>query len=110
MIMTLAAPARAGERAVPSGEYTTNHVFCTGPCLMSALFVHADGDNAATVTLYDSPTAETVRKIRSWTVPAGQRNDGYALGIAERTRTGLYITVSGTGASYDIDIIEGKTK
>jgi hypothetical protein len=102
----LCSPAMA-ETAINTGELTTSTVVCTGPCVITALFVHADGSNEATVTLYDSATASESNKIHAWHVKAGDKDSGYILPIGRKTRNGLYCVPSGTGASYDLDVQRG---
>ncbi len=103
LILILSAGLASAETAMYSGEKTASAVICEDKCVITAVFVHADGTNEATVTLYDSATASTSNKIHEWIVKAGDKNGGYVLSTGRRTKSGLYVVLSGTGASYYID-------
>lgn len=88
--------------SISSGEQTTTKCVITGPCKMSGLGIITDGTNTAKVIIDDSTdgsgTVNWEQSVvganhyggRNWTDPLEFDN-------------GIYVTVSGTGASYFIE-------
>jgi len=95
--------------AQSSGEKEASTVCFSAKCALTSVLVLTDGTNAAVAIVYDSATATTSgkKKIAEFTVAGsdnyGGRNWAFPVDLAE----GLYITVSGTGASFIAEYIPG---
>lgn len=100
----LSFSAAFAQEAQSSGQQTTDKLIYTGPCRLSAILVMADGTNAATVTVYDN-TSAAGKVIYSGGAPAGAYNGGWIYQIPVEMRTGIYVDVTGTNASYSIEYI-----
>lgn len=91
--------------AVSTGEKTSSELIVTGRCALASVLVITDGTNAATVIIYDSLTAEN-KKVAEFTVAGatgyGGRNWVFPVGMD----TGLYLAISGTGASAIVEYLD----
>lgn len=88
--------------AKSSGEQTTTKAAYTGPCALSSVLVITDGTNTAKVIIDDSTDGSGTVKYETSVVGAnnyGGRNWTFPV----KFTTGVYVTVSGTGASYIIE-------
>jgi len=85
---------------IPTKEKSASALIFTGPCLLGGVKIITDGTNDATVKVYDALTA-TGDPVDSWVVTGGNNYGGTQYGYTPVTlSTGLYISVSGTGAKY----------
>jgi|GEM_PF-5943404 len=88
--------------SVSSGEETTTKCVVTGPCRLTGVGVCTDGTNAAKVVIDDSTDGSGTVKWEQGVAGAtltGGRNFTDPL----KFTTGIYVTVTGTGASYFIE-------
>jgi hypothetical protein len=86
---------------IPSGVKTGNFLMKTEPCYLGGVLVITDGSNAATVTVYDDSLDRTSGKIVWQNTDAGASNYGGGFFVAPiKCNNGIYITISGSGASY----------
>jgi hypothetical protein len=94
-------------RVVGDGELTSsdNGAIKTGAGALTAIEVYADGTNEATVTLYDSITAASGTLLTKQIVKAGDKFGGRPFSKL-KFKTGLYLTVTGTGAACHVEIEE----
>lgn len=87
--------------AISSGVLTANTLLWTGRHLLAGVIAGADGTNEATINIYDG-TSTAGSKILSLTVPVGQRQCMALPCKSIQLTTGLYVEVSGTGASAQV--------
>lgn len=88
--------------SISSGSLTTSTLVFQGRSRLVAVSVSADGTNPATIIVYDntSAAADTAHPILFQTVvPAGVRNQTEIFPLPVSAKTGLYVSVAGTGAS-----------
>lgn len=74
----------------------------SSPCSGRLLSIHliADGTNAATVTIYDNPSAASGLVLAKLSIPAGETYvDAHLPGDGMVANQGLYASLSGTGAA-----------
>jgi len=89
------------QNIIASGLQSSSVVWKPEPTLLSAILILTDGTNAATVTIYDSATENTGAKVVWKNKEAGANNYGGALfNPPLKMDNGVYITISGTGASF----------
>lgn len=82
-----------------SGELTSSTALQAQGSLLDGVLVITDGTNAATVIIYDNASAASGKKLFE-AVVAGANNTGYFdLPYAVKAEDGLYVSISGTGAS-----------
>lgn len=106
-LLALSAPSLfAFQHAVGSGEKIADAVVYSKKCYITAVEVITDGSNDAVVVIYDSPTGANGSVIKEITV-AGGDNYGGRNWVFPRKCDGIYVDVSGTGASYIIEYIKG---
>ena len=81
-----------------SGEITASENTVSGVALLGGVQVLTDGTNAATVIIYDSLTAANKKLYEA--VVAGANNTQFdSFNIPIKASAGLYVAVSGVGAS-----------
>ena len=86
-------------------EYTSSGIVSAGPVTIKYVEVITDGSNDAVVIGYNKPSVTDIgaaNKVFEFTVVAANNYGGGAVGGRNGTRcdAGLYVTVSGTGASF----------
>lgn len=94
------------QTARSSYELTTSTQIRTVSGALTACQVITDGSNQATVIGYDVAAAADIaagNKIFELVVAGSSRYGGFTKTFPVRFGTGLYVTVSGTGASYIIE-------
>jgi hypothetical protein len=94
--------------AFTSYEKVADATIHTGACLLVSVLVITDGTNAATVFLYDKPSVtgiDPANKLAEFTVAgaAGYGGRNWVFPIA--CSSGIYVDVTGTGASYIVEYI-----
>lgn len=89
---------------VSSGEKTSSVQIDTGPGIFCGVVINTDGSNDATIILYDSLTAANT-KLHEQVVLAADITGGYVPFPPMAYITGLYLSVSGTGASAIVNYI-----
>lgn len=82
-----------------SGEKTTDAAIVNGKGLLCGIHVITDGTNDATVIVYDNTSAAGTKLFEA--VVAGA-NDAqlFDFSVPVKAQIGIYVDVSGTGASY----------
>lgn len=86
-------------------EYVASGTVSGGPVTIKYVQVITDGTNNATVIGYNKPTSSDIaaaNKVFEFTVVGANHYGGGAVGGRDGVRCdeGLYVTVSGTGASF----------
>ena len=109
LLLLLIAPAFAIEPSVSSGEQTISKVIYTVPsrgvkCYLAAVKVITNGTDNAKVIIDDSTDGTGTVKDET-TVVGGDHWGGRTWPYPVRMTTGIYVTVSGTGASYIVEYI-----
>lgn len=93
------------ERSAEStGEKTESALIKTGFGVLTSILVITDGTNAATAMLWDN-TAGSGKKLGEWTVPGASQYGGRNWIFPPKFGVGLYLTLSGTGASAIVEYI-----
>jgi len=64
--------------------------------------IETDGANDATLTIYDN-TAGSGKVLRKMIVPGADRDGGIEFKKGREADTGIYATISGTGAAFWVD-------
>lgn len=90
--------------ATNSGEITSSQLVYAGACLISKIKVLTDGSNNATIIVYDN-TEGSGKVIDKTIVAAAIRYGGGNIIPPEKCDNGIYVTISGTGASVIISYI-----
>jgi len=89
---------------VCTGKLTTSQLIVNRPGLLTRVLVRTDGTNAASVTVSDGQGG---KMLGDWTVPGASCYGGqnFTKEAFPPFDTGLYITISGTGAFAIVDYI-----
>lgn len=82
-----------------SGLVATSQMICKVPCLVTDISIYGDGTNAATVILYDSISGATGTVLYKVALPSGAVAGGTFIPIPVKAALGVYMSISGTGAS-----------
>lgn len=109
--LVLAGPALADrfQASYSSGEITSSEQVYTSESYVTALIIYTDGTNNATVALYDTADADTTNDPLIWASSIVAGTDGYGgrtWTFPVRAANGLYLTISGTGASAIVEYIK----
>ena len=90
--------------AINSGELTESQLVYSGACLISKIKINSDGTNAASVVVYDN-TSGSGKKIDTTIIPGESRYGGGNIIPPEKIDTGIYVEISGTGATVTLSYI-----
>lgn len=90
---------KAADFAYSSGVIASSGIVMGVPVLLTDLAVYTNGSADATVILYDSNTTATGTVIGKVVVLGASINGGMFIPIPVKTSKGIYISISGTGAS-----------
>lgn len=85
-----------------SGEQSGNTLIMTGPCAMTGLQVVTDGTNAGKVVIQDGVTAAGTVKCEM-TVVGANHYGGRNWVAPIKFSTGIYVTGTGSGATYFVE-------
>lgn len=105
LCLVLVSPAIAGEEAAGSGEKTSSGVIYTGRCSITQLWVHTNGSNDAVVTLYDNTSAAGTKITPQLTCSAASTQCVGDWPTPRAVENGIYLSISGTGASAIVEYI-----
>jgi len=106
VFMFIALPVFAQLRET-SGAITSDTLLLTvtnNPVGLCGVFMVANGTNAATVTIYDN-TSAAGKKLREFTVAAGEYYGGFVFPYCIRASTGIYVDV-GTNTTVYVDYVK----
>ena len=88
-----------------SGEQTADAAIYAGQCVITAVRVITDGTNNAKVIVYDHASAAS-GTVRLELTAVGNTHHKAAIFYHPKTMfNGIYVDVSGTGASYIIEYV-----
>ena len=105
IVLFLVTPALGFQGAKSSGEKTSDTAIMAGPGYITAVYVITDGSNNAKVILYDNASAASGTVMLEMTVVASDNYGGRSWVFPAEFFKGIYVDVSGTGASYIIEYI-----
>ena len=91
-----------------SFEITSSATIAVGPCRLTSILIITNGSDDATVILYDKPSATGIaagNKVWEATVPAASQYGGRNWTFPVSCSSGIYCTISGTGASAIVEYI-----
>ena len=104
-IVLTAFSAFAFDGSIGSGEKTVDSLIYSNPCYITGVYIITNGTNDAKVIIYDNTTAAgTVRWEQ--TVAGTDNYGGRDWSYPKRFDNGIYVDVTGTGASYIIEYIK----
>jgi len=106
-ILLLAGAAYAESVAMSSGEQTASALIYNGGCRLTAVEIITDGTNDAKLILYDSTSAANKVVLEMTVVGAGNFGGRYWY-YPITLNSGIYASISGTGASYIIEYMTGE--
>jgi hypothetical protein len=100
LVLAMVTVSHAQKTCDSSGLLTYSSVVSTVPGTICGITVIADGTNAATAIVYDNNVGVATGKVL-WksTAAAGEYLTGGLYPNIIRSNTGLYVAISGTGAS-----------
>lgn len=102
MVLLVSCQVWAFDASSGTKELTASGQAVTGGCWITGLQIVTDGTNAATVTLYDG-TGTSGKKIGTFWLPGALYGDRYQWTFPRRCESGIYLSLSGTGASAIIE-------
>jgi len=91
--------------SISSNEQTASANIYASACYVAGLHIMTDGTNDAVVMMYDSATTTTTHKIIEFTVVGADNYGGKVWRWPVKVEHGIYVTVSGTGASYIVEYV-----
>lgn len=89
-----------------TGALAASGVVLAEDGLLTSLQVFTDGTNAATVTIYDNPTAASGTILSKISVPGATLYDSFVPTISIDATTGIYASIAGTGASMIVHYMD----
>jgi hypothetical protein len=87
-----------------SGELTASAAIKALPCQLASVTV-TPGSATTTVIIYDNASAASGTKLLSITMAANGSTQTFSLNYPKVANNGLYCSISGTGASANVDYI-----
>ena len=87
------------------GEQTVDKLIYTGSCYITGILIITNGTDDAKVILYDNTSASGDVRWEQ-TVIGGDNYGGRSWTYPKKFYNGIYVDVSGTGASYIIEYIK----
>jgi len=90
--------------ATSSGEQTADALIYTGKCVVTLIKVITDGTNDAKIVVYDN-TSGAGKVVDEVTATGPDNYGGRAMYFPILMEKGIYVDVTGTGASYLIEYI-----
>ena len=99
--------AYAGQQySKTSGELMSSGVVTTASAYITSMYVLTDGTNAAKGIVYNGPVATGSAVVGEFTVPGATGQDGRAWPFPTICEKGIYVVLSGTGASCIVEYME----
>ena len=104
LMVLLAAPACAQQTSHSTGfgYLTGSGSVYLGPCELTQIIVKTDGTDAATITVYDSPSASG-EVVTGWTCSGASNACAQDWVTPRQIKNGIYVVISGTNASYIVE-------
>ena len=105
LVVLMVSMSMASEESAGSGELSSSQLVYTGRGAITQVWIHTDGVNDATVTLYDSLSAAGTKITPSIVCPAGSIQCAGDWPIPRSVSTGIYLSLSGTGATAIVEYV-----
>lgn len=93
------------EVSISTGEKTSSALIRTGACALCSVLVITDGTNAATVIVYDN-TAASGKVVAEFVVAGATGYGGRNWIFPVAMDNGIYLAISGTGASAVVEYLD----
>jgi len=106
LVSTSAAFDSGNYSSQTSGEQTSDAAIVASGCYLSAIWAITDGTNNAKVIIYDNASAASGTVVGELTIVGASHFGGRDWLYPIVMRNGIYVDVTGTGASYIIEYIE----
>lgn len=90
-----------------SGRKTSSTSVLASSGYLCSLIAEADGTNAATITLYDNPSAASGTILAKIVVDAGATYESLSPMVPIVANSGIYVDISGTGAAAIVHLSRG---
>ena len=103
LLLLFCLPAFAFEGAVSSGEQTADAAIYADAAWLTGIWVITDGTNDAKVIVYDNASAASGTVIGEITITGSGNFGGRDFPFPVKMYNGIYVDVTGTGASYIIE-------
>jgi len=103
--MSVIDPAIKPFYGISTGEKTVSALIHTGLGAFAGVVINTDGINNATIIVYDN-TAASGKKVHEQVVLGADITDGIVKWPPTEVFIGLYLSISGTGASAIMDYID----
>ncbi len=98
------------ESSKSSGHLAATKLIYSGPCFLTGVQVYSNGTNAATVTVYDASTAETIGKVMFKAIATGGATSNsfetMAWTFPVECENGIYVVLAGTTPGFVVEYIE----
>ena len=104
-ILLITATAFGFQGAKSSGEQTADAAIMAAPGYITAVYIITDGSTNAKVILYDNASAASGTVMLEMTVVASDNYGGRSWVFPAEFFNGIYVDVSGSGASYIVEYI-----
>ncbi len=105
LVVILVSSAFAITTAVSSGVLSSSAIVHTGRCYLTHVLIGTDGSNDATITLYDGTSTAGVQIGPPIWVPGGVKQGSQTWTIPKLCNKGIYVSISGTNATADVEFI-----
>ena len=102
IMLVASSPALSFDGATATQAMTSSGQAVTGACWITGLAVVTNGTNDATITVYDG-TSTSGAMIGTYYVPGALYGDRAVWTFPRRVNNGIYVNVSGTGASAVVE-------
>ena len=102
VLLVLLAPGLAfsAEQCYSSGTKTSSAAIATRAGTFCGIAIFTNGSANAVVSVYDNATAGSGTLLFGPATVAAASNFGGIMGLSVPTTNGIYVTLSGTGASF----------
>ena len=100
--LMLAGSSFGGQTAISSGEQTADAAIYSGSADITAIQVCTDGINDGKVIIYDN-TTDSGKVVFEATVTGASHYGGRVFVPPIEVSNGIYVDVTGTGASYFVE-------
>ena len=107
MVFALVGTTQAFTGAVSSGEQTSDGAVMSVSGWITAIHIITDGTNAAGVVVFDN-TAASGKVICEISVAGTDNYGGRTWPFPIWVNNGIYVNVTGTGASYIVEYIQNR--
>ena len=104
MLLLFAVPLSATQKSVSSGELTATASVATGTCYITSILIITDGTTNGKVIIDDSTDGSGTVKWEQ-TVLGGNHYGGKDWSYPVEFKKGIYVTLSGDGATFIVEYV-----